>query len=41
VALTNNEGGLAGLVQKFEAAGLGDTISSWVGTIANQAVTPD
>jgi uncharacterized protein YidB (DUF937 family) len=40
-ALANHEGGLGGLVQKFESAGLGDTISSWVGTGANQAVSPD
>ena len=40
-ALANHEGGLGGVVQKFESAGLGDTISSWVGTGANQAVSPD
>jgi len=34
-------GGLAGLVQKFEQAGLGDVAKSWVGTGANQPVTPD
>ena len=40
-AFANHEGGLGGLVQKFESAGLGDTISSWVGNGANQAVSPD
>jgi len=40
-ALGGQEGGLGGLVQKFEAAGLGSTISSWVGTGENQAVAPD
>ena len=33
-------GGLAGLVQKFEQAGLGDIAKSWVGTGANQPVSP-
>jgi uncharacterized protein YidB (DUF937 family) len=40
-ALGDQQGGLGGLVQKFEAAGLGDTISSWVGTGDNQTVEPD
>jgi uncharacterized protein YidB (DUF937 family) len=40
-ALATEEGGLGGLVQKFEAAGLGGVISSWVGTGENQAVAPD
>jgi uncharacterized protein YidB (DUF937 family) len=39
--LGNQEGGLAGLVQKFESAGLGDVVASWVGAGENQAVTPD
>ena len=34
-------GGLGGLLQKFEQAGLGDVAKSWVGTGANQPVTPD
>ena len=34
-------GGLGGLLQKFEQAGLGHVASSWVGTGANQPVTPD
>jgi uncharacterized protein YidB (DUF937 family) len=40
-ALGSHEGGLGGLVEKFQAAGLGSVISSWVGTGANQAVAPD
>ena len=32
---------LAGCIQKFEAAGLGTTISSWVGNGENQAVGSD
>jgi uncharacterized protein YidB (DUF937 family) len=39
--LGTQEGGLGGLIQKFEAAGLGDVISSWVGTGDNQAVAAD
>lgn len=39
-ALGNQQGGLSGLIQKFESAGLGDTIASWVGTGANQSVEP-
>jgi uncharacterized protein YidB (DUF937 family) len=34
-------GGLGGLLQKFEQAGLGHVASSWVGTGANHPVTPD
>jgi uncharacterized protein YidB (DUF937 family) len=40
-ALSSQEGGLGGLVRKFEGVGLGDVISSWVGTGENQAVAPD
>ncbi len=40
-ALGSQEGGIGGLVQKFESAGLGNAISSWVGTGENQAVAPD
>jgi uncharacterized protein YidB (DUF937 family) len=40
--LTNPEtGGLAGLVETFKQQGLGDLISSWVGTGTNAAITPD
>ena len=39
--LASHEGGLGGLVQKFEAAGLGGVISSWIGSGENQAIAPD
>ena len=40
--LTNKEaGGLDGLIQAFNQQGLGDVISSWVGTGENAAITPD
>lgn len=35
------QGGLGGLVSKFQQAGLGDAMSSWVGTGENQAVNGD
>jgi uncharacterized protein YidB (DUF937 family) len=34
-------GGLEGLKQKFEAAGLGDRIQSWIGAGDNLPVSPD
>ena len=34
-------GGLGGLVSKFEQAGMGDVIGSWVGTGQNQPISPD
>ena len=41
--LSNNgsHGGLGGLTDKFNQAGLGDAMSSWVGNGENQAVTGD
>lgn len=33
-------GGLNGLVQAFKEKGLGDIVSSWVGTGANQPISP-
>lgn len=40
--LTNNEtGGLGGLVQSFQEKGLGDVISSWVGTGPNMPISAD
>ena len=40
--LTSSEtGGIEGLVQKFKEKGLGDIISSWIGTGENQSVTGD
>jgi len=40
--LTNKEsGGLGGLVQSFQQNGLGDIISSWIGTGANAPITAE
>ncbi len=40
--ITNREsGGLAGLTQLFQSKGLGDMMSSWIGTGQNQPVTAD
>ncbi len=40
--LTNKEsGGLEGLIQVFNQKGLGDVISSWVGTGSNAPITPE
>jgi uncharacterized protein YidB (DUF937 family) len=40
--ITNREsGGLAGLAQLFQNKGLGDAISSWIGTGQNKPVTGD
>lgn len=35
------EGGLGGLLSKFQAAGLGDVVNSWVSNGQNQAISPD
>lgn len=40
MALINQHGGIAGLVQQFQSAGLGGVVQSWVGTGANQAIDP-
>jgi len=34
-------GGVQGVVQQFESKGLGPTVRSWVGTGANQPISPD
>jgi uncharacterized protein YidB (DUF937 family) len=40
--LSNNQsGGLSGLVQSFKEKGLGDIVSSWVGTGDNQPINAD
>ena len=39
--LMNNAGGLSGILAKLQQAGLGDAAASWVGTGANQPVSPD
>ena len=38
VDLIGQHGGLGGLVEKLKASGLGNAVSSWVGTGDNQAV---
>ena len=40
-ALGEQQGGLGGLIQKFQSAGLGNQVSSWVGNGENQPVAPD
>ena len=41
--LANNGqgGGLAGLMEKFQAAGLGEQVNSWVGSGQNLPVSPE
>lgn len=34
-------GGLSGLIQKFQQAGLGDVVGSWVGSGQNQPISGD
>ncbi|MDQ7746939.1 YidB family protein [Hydrogenophaga pseudoflava] len=40
-ALMDSAGGLSGLLARLQQAGLGDAAASWVGTGANQPVSPD
>ena len=39
--IAQHPGGLAGLIADFERNGLGGVAASWVGTGANQPITPD
>ena len=39
--LIQQHGGVQGIVNQLEQQGLGATVRSWVGTGANQAITPD
>ncbi|CAB3770335.1 YidB family protein [Paraburkholderia solisilvae] len=39
--INNQPGGLNGLIQRFHENGAGDIISSWIGTGANKAISPD
>ena len=39
--LIEKHGGVQGLVQQFEQKGLGATVRSWVGTDANEPISPD
>jgi uncharacterized protein YidB (DUF937 family) len=40
-ALIQKHGGVQGIVTQLEQQGLGGTVRSWVGTGANQAITPE
>jgi len=39
--LIEKHGGVQGIVAQLEQQGLGNTVRSWVGTGANQPITPD
>jgi uncharacterized protein YidB (DUF937 family) len=39
--LQNRQGGLSGLVNTFQQQGLGNVVQSWIGTGANQPISPD
>lgn len=41
MSMINNQGGLSGVVQSFKEKGLGDAVSSWVGTGQNQTISGD
>jgi uncharacterized protein YidB (DUF937 family) len=41
LASNGQGGGLAGLMEKFQAAGLGEQMNSWVGTGQNLPVSPE
>lgn len=41
LANDNAQGGLGGLVSKFQQAGLGDQMNSWIGSGQNQPVSED
>jgi len=39
--LIEKHGGVQGIIAQLEQQGLGNTVRSWVGTGANQPITPD
>jgi uncharacterized protein YidB (DUF937 family) len=39
--VNNYPGGLSGLIAKFQQGGLGEVVTSWVGTGQNQPVSPE
>lgn len=41
MALIQQHGGVAGIVSKFQSGGLGDVVSSWVGTGANMPISAE
>src|SRR5271170_3664344 len=40
-SLIQQHGGVQGIVTQLEQQGLGNTVKSWVGTGANQPISPD
>jgi uncharacterized protein YidB (DUF937 family) len=40
-AVNSHPGGVTGLLEAFQKQGLGGVVNSWVGTGANQAVSPE
>ena len=40
-SVIEQHGGVQGIVDQFEKQGFGETIKSWVGTGANQTISPD
>ncbi len=40
-SLIEKHGGIQGIIAQLEQQGLGGTVRSWVGTGANQPITPD
>jgi uncharacterized protein YidB (DUF937 family) len=40
-ALANHEGGVGGFLQRFESAGLGQTVQSWVSAGQNLPISPE
>jgi len=40
MTLVQQNGGIGGFVQKLQGGGLGDIVTSWVGTGANRSVSP-
>ena len=40
-SLIEKHGGVSGIVAQLEQQGLGNTVKSWVGTGANQPISPD
>lgn len=39
--MLNSAGGVQGIIEKFQQSGLGDVVSSWVGTGSNQAISAE
>jgi uncharacterized protein YidB (DUF937 family) len=39
--LVEQQGGLQGLISKFQQQGFGDTVNSWVSTGPNKPISPD